>query len=115
MAEGKVPDSQESLLSLNFSISSSESVVGVTMSKCFIWNVKQPHGQPIEIQVEKSVVITCAIVEDHYLITGDSRGLVSIRQLADGKLIHDLNIIKAKDSSKWLTGKLEYLKMKIRI
>ena len=48
----------------------------------------------VEVQLEKNVVVTSAISSEHYLITGSNNGLVSVRHIHDGKLIHHLNLPK---------------------
>ncbi len=48
------------------------------------------------------MVVTSAISSEHYLITGSNNGLVSVRHIHDGKLIHNLNLPKnMKDEKGW--------------
>ncbi len=39
-------------------------------------------------------------VDGSVLITGDSRGLISVRQVKDGKMIQNLNVIEEEEEDK---------------
>jgi len=86
--QGDLKDSQQETY-LNI-ITSSKYIVGVTSTKLTIWNLHDINDTEVEVEMEKDTVIT-AVHIDNYLITGDNRGIISVRRLQDGSLIRTLN------------------------
>jgi hypothetical protein len=58
---------------------------------------------PIEIFMDRNVIITAITLDHNFVITGDNNGLLTVRQLADGKVLEESSKIQLQIKSK-LTG-----------